>query len=97
MGMSTFSTIMIVVLAYIVQVLLLSAYPYYRYRQSYKSHQERTIGGFIKFINYSIGEGYAFSVFFPFVGFASFILIALIALIATGIETFYNFIKDIKI
>lgn len=95
--MSTVSIIVIVVLAYIVQVLLLLSYPYYKYRQSCKNNQERTIGGLIEFINCSLGEEYVFSVFFPIVGFASFILMALMSLIVVGIETFYKFIKDIKI
>ena len=96
--MSTVSIIVMVVLAYIMQVLLSLAYPYYKYRQSYKSHQQRTIGGFVKFTSATMGGMYLFLAFLPFFGLALILYILILGLIIVGIGAFYNkFIKDIKI
>lgn len=96
--MSTFSIIVIVVLAYLVQVLLLLAYPYHRYRKDYRSHQQRTIGGFVDFTHHIMGNGYMFIVFFPIFGILLFVVALLIGLIIEGTRFIYTkFIKDIKI
>ena len=98
MVMSIPTIIMIVVLAYIVQVLLLLSYPYYKYRQSYKDHSQRTVGGFVDFTNGIMGDGYIFLVFFPIFGFLAFTLVLLIGLIVVGFKAFYTkFIKDLNI
>lgn len=96
--MSTATIIVLVVLAYIMQVLLMLAYPYYKYRQNYKSHQQRTIGHFTNFTNHIMGDGYMLLVFFPLIGLLALVVSILIGLIIEGLKLVYNkFIKDIKI
>lgn len=96
--MSTAVIIVLAVLVYIVQVLLMLAYPYYDYRQSYKEHKNRTVGGFVKHTNCVMGEGYIFLAFCPFIGLVAMILTLIIGLIVVSFTEIYNkYIKDIKI
>lgn len=95
--MSTLAIITLIVLAYIVQVLLMLAYPYYRYRKSYREHSRRTIGGLMNFTNATMGDGYMLIVLFPIAGIASFIIVTILLFIGAALRFFYNYIKDIKI
>lgn len=96
--MSTFTIIVLVVLAYIMQVLLTLTYPYYKYRQNHREHKNRTIGGFTEFINATMGEMYLFLALLPFGGFVLIVLVLVVGLTLVGLEAFYNkFIKNIKI
>ena len=88
--MSTLAIIALIVLAYIVQVLLMLAYPYYKYRQNYKEHKDRTIGKFVKFTNCTIGDGYMLVALFPIIGLAAFILTLIIGCIVVGLQSFYD-------
>lgn len=96
--MSTLAIIALIILEYIVQVLLMLAYPYYRYRQNHKEHKDRTIGKFVKFTNCIMGNGYMLVVLFPIIGLIAFILTLIIVCIVVGLQSFYDrHIKDIKI
>lgn len=86
---------LLIVLAYIVQVLLMLAYPYYKYRQNYK---DRTIGGLLKFTYDTKTEAYLVTTFFPFLGPMAFLFIMTLYYIAIGVQIFYNkYIKNIRI
>lgn len=96
--MSNLVITILVVLVYIIQVLLMLSYPYYEYRQNYKRHKDRTIGGFVKFTSSLMGDGFMIIVLFPIIGLIAFILMCILGLIITVYKTFYDkYIKDIKI
>lgn len=96
--MSNLAIIALAVLVYIVQVLLMLSFPYYKYRENYKSHKDRTIGGFVKFTNCLLGDGFMILVLSPFIGLVALIITLIIGLTVEGFKAVYNkYIKDIKI
>ena len=96
--MSATAIIVLAVLVYIIQVLLILAFPYYNYRQNYKEHKNRTIDGFVRHTNCTMGDGYMFLAFFPYIGLVAMVLTLIIGLMVVGFQEVYNrYIKDIKI
>lgn len=97
MGMNILAGILLIVLAYIMQVLLVLAYPYYEYKQNHKRHEDRTIGGLVNFTKCIFAKDYLL-LLTPFIGLSVFILGGIIGLIIIGWNTLYNkYIKNIKI
>lgn len=74
--MSIVTIIVLVILAYIVQVLLILWCPYYLYR---KRSQVRTIKGFTQYTRHEFGDYYLPFAFIPLVGFLGFMVSVMIA------------------
>ena len=88
---------LILIAIYIVQILVVLAYPYYLYRKD-KIGKERTIGDFMDYMKDSDIEGYIPVAFLPYIGVAAAIFTAIVLSIAAFFVWIYrNFIKNIKI
>ena len=89
-------TFLIFIAIYIVQVFVLLAYPYYVYRRDCK--EERTIGGFINYMNSHDMSHYMFCAFFPYIGIAIVVIVIIsLTIMSSFIWIYRNFIKNIKI
>ena len=87
---------LIFIAIYIAQILVVLAYPYYRYRRDVK--EERTIGDFMSYMKEEAMEPLKFCAFFPYLGIIVLIAISILAVLIISIEWIYrNFIKNIKI
>lgn len=93
--------LLILLTIYIVQLLVLLSIPYYFYRRSYKRHKDRTIGGFVEYTSYTMGDLYMPITLIPFAGTITVIIVLiepLIQWIIKKIKFLYNkYIKNIKI
>lgn len=87
---------LILLAIYVAQILIVLAYPYYKYRKDCLT--KRTIGGFMNFMErHNIG-GLKLCAFFPFMGLVSLVIVCIICFIGSFFTWVYeNLIKNIKI
>ena len=88
---------LILIAIYIIQILVVLAYPYYLYRKD-RIGKERTIGDFMDYMKGHDMGGYIPCAFFHYIGVMIVIIMAIILAIGAFFVWIYrNFIKNIRI
>ena len=95
--MDNLESSLILVSIYILQILIVGAYPYYKYRKEYPEY--RTVGEFISYMDKTkFYDAFKFAMFFPFLGPIIIIILSIIlGIVASIIWIYEKFIKNIKI